>query len=99
MAPFDDRKAKSIHSQASRIPGICGEELILARWGDTVRKIRLAQLENCWKNAFVLDILPISDRVRWARVIGFRCIRDHVNWVRIRTRCRREVTVTPGQYC
>ena len=99
MIPTDQRKARSIHKRSTRSPGICGEELILVRWGHAVRKIKLAELENCWGNAYVLDILPLSDRIRWARVIGFRCIRDHANWIRIRTRCRREVTITPRQSC
>ena len=66
--------------------GISGEELILARRGKTVRKIKLAQLEGSWGTAQVLGLDAFSWRIDWAGVWAFRCISNNTPSVRITTR-------------
>ncbi len=79
--------------------GISGEELILARRGKTVRKIKLAQLEGSWGTAQVLGLDAFSWRIDWADVWAFRCISNNTPSVRVRTRGRREVVVSQSQFC
>ena len=80
-------------------PGISSEGIILARWGKTVKKIRLAQLESSWGTAQILGLDAFSWRLDWADLWAFRCIRDSTPSVRIATRGRREAVVAPSQFC
>jgi len=79
--------------------GISGEEAILARWGKTVKKIKLAQLEGSWGTAQILGLDAFSWRIDWADVWAFRCIGNNTPLVRITTRGRRTVAVAPSQFC
>ena len=80
-------------------PGISSEETILVRWGGAVRILSLEQLRFVWQDAQVLGLSPSNWQVSWKKVTGFLSINNVSHSIRLRTRCRRQVVVSPVHGC
>ena len=79
--------------------GISSEETILVRWGGAVRILSIEQLKFVWQDAQVLGLSPSNWQVSWKKVTGFLSINNVSHSIRLRTRCRRQVVVSPVHGC
>ena len=80
-------------------PGISGGEILLVRLGGTVRKLNLEQLKYVWQDAQVLGLSPSDWQDSWKNVTGFLSINNVSHSVRLRTRCRRQIVLSPLHDC